>query len=113
MKTLFRIRVMILALIMVYPFAPTAMAAKSQPIDYISGYLTNAANVDHTSYGWALSNSVKNSDGSVTLQIMEVPNFETKTYATIPLNTTDYASPATGVTRADALVTVLRKGGSS
>src|SRR5512139_1164948 len=110
MKKTFRISVILLALIMLYSFAPSAMAAKSQPVDYISAYLTNAANVDHTTYGWALSNAIKNPDGSVTLQIMEVPNFEIKTYTTPPRNTTDYASPATGVTRADALVTVLTEG---
>ena len=110
MKKIFRISVILLALIMLYSFAPSAMAAKSQPVDYISAYLTNAANVDHTTYGWARKNAFKNADGSVTLEIMEVPNFEIKTYTTLPLNTTDYSSPATGVTRADALVTVLAVG---
>ncbi|MGD9941086.1 MAG: hypothetical protein AB7T74_14925 [Clostridia bacterium] len=34
--------------------------------------------VDHTTYGWALETAKKNADGTVTIRIMEVPNFEEK-----------------------------------
>jgi hypothetical protein len=60
--------------------------------------------VNHTTYGWALENATKNSDGTVSIKIMEVPNFKVKTYTTaISLADADHTNPITGVTRAEAL----------
>ena len=93
----------LLTLIMSVTFVPAVFAAPPQ----------NAAafhHVDHTTYGWALQNAAKNDDGTVTITIMEVPNFEEKTYTTaVSLDSADYASSVTGVTRADALSDLLRK----
>jgi len=64
--------------------------------------------VDHTTYGWVLEKATKNPDGTVSIKIMEVPNFQAKTYTTVlSLDSADYKSAATGVSRADALPTVL------
>jgi hypothetical protein len=60
--------------------------------------------IDHTTYGWALENAKKNPDGTVTITIMEVPGFQTKTYTTaISLADAAHMNSVTGVTRADAL----------
>ncbi len=66
-------------------------------------------NVDHTTYGWVTKAAVKNADGTVSVTIMEVPGFQSKTYTTeASLDTAAYKSPSTSVSRADALVTVLK-----
>ena len=68
------------------------------------------SNVDHTTYGWVTKAATKNADGTVSVTIMEVPGFQSKTYTTVAsLDTAAYQSPSTKVSRADALVTVLKK----
>ena len=64
------------------------------------------SDVDHTTYGWVTTAAVKNVDGTVTVKIMEVPAFQSKTYTTVGSLETD-TSPITGASRADALVRVL------
>lgn len=60
--------------------------------------------VDHTVYGWALGDAIKNDDGSVSITIREVPSFEEKTYTTsISLDDAEHTNTVTGITRADAL----------
>ena len=64
--------------------------------------------VDHTTYGWVTGAAVKNADGSVTVTIMEVPTFQSKTYTTVTSLANDI-SPITGASRTDALTTLLKK----
>ncbi len=60
--------------------------------------------VDHTTYGWALSDATKNDDGTVTINIREVPSFADETYTTVvSLDDEAHTNLITGVTRADAL----------
>jgi len=71
---------------------------------------TLAATIDHTSYGWVTTAAAKNADGTVTVSLMEVPAFTSKTYTTAAsLDDASSKSTVTGVSRADALVTVLQK----
>lgn len=71
-------------------------------------YVTTA--VDHTTHGFVLKPAVANADGTVTVTIMETPNFEKKTYTTVcPLNDDANHSTATTGTRANALATVLTR----
>jgi hypothetical protein len=69
------------------------------------------SNIDHTTYGWVTTAATKGTDGTVSITIMEVPGFASKTYKTVAsLDTADYQSPSTKASRADALVRVLAKG---
>lgn len=106
MKKVSKISVVLMALIMLVTLVPTASAGARNGNAYQNGNM----HVDYTTYGWALDNAEKNEDGTVTVTIMEVPNFEQKTYTTaISLDDAKHKSPVTDVTRADALTTVLAK----
>ena len=66
--------------------------------------------VDHVTYGWILDKTVVNADGTVTVNIMEVPAFEPKTYTTVcSLNNDENHSEATSGTRAAALAQALSR----
>jgi hypothetical protein len=92
---------MVVSIIPLSPFMAAATAIVTESAE---------TNVDHTTYGWAQENAKKNPDGTVTIKMMEVPNFEVKTYTTATsLADADHSSPTTGVSRADALTTALGK----
>lgn len=60
---------------------------------------------DHSVCGWVIDGAQQNTDGTVSVTIMEVPDFTQKAYTTaISLADPAHTNPITGVTRADSLV---------
>mgnify|MGYP003772302345 FL=1 len=63
---------------------------------------------DHSVYGWVLNAAQINQDGTVSVRIMQVPQFEEKKYTTVlSLNDKAHINAMTGATRAEALEDVL------
>ena len=55
-------------------------------------------------YGWVTEKGTKNDDGTVSVTIMQVPSFESKTYTTaVPMDDAAHTNELTEITRADAL----------
>ena len=68
------------------------------------GVANYGIDVDHTTYGWVTDLAEENSDGTVSVTIMEVPAFQKKTYTTaISLADAAHTNTITGITKAAAL----------
>ena len=61
--------------------------------------------VASSTYGWVVAPVAADENGCVTVEIMEVPNFEHKIYTSLPL---DHKSELTQTSRADALTALMR-----
>jgi hypothetical protein len=104
MKNFSKKKSTLLTLVIVVTFVSAITFGKGTVTKATNSTSSSSRIVDHTTKGWVLENAKKNSDGTVSVKIMEVPNFEVKTYTTaISLADSDHTNSITCVTRADAL----------